>query len=233
MGQGSGGACRIDVDFLHAVIHDLQGPVSRIRILGELLDRRKPGLDQEGEVLLQHIGASAASADRVLAAVRRYVEVMGLPFRPRQFDLSEAINAAISRVESQLTTAGGRVTHQNLPSVSGDGGQLAILFQELISNSVQFRSAEPPLIEIGASAEPDCWRISVIDNAMGVSESDAERIFRPFTKASERSGPGIGLTICNRIALLHGGRLRAVPRPQGAEFCLHLPRETDLSAIRQ
>ena len=78
----------IDVDFLHALLHDLKGPVSRVRMLGELLTRRITGLDPETQILLEHLGTSASLADEVLEAVRRYAEALHWVSNPSRFDLT-------------------------------------------------------------------------------------------------------------------------------------------------
>jgi signal transduction histidine kinase len=104
-------------------------------------------------------------------------------------------------------------------------GQLTVVFEELIANALRFRSPDTPVIEVAVMpAEPKSWLICVTDNGIGLSDADAQRVFQPLAKASDRSGAGIGLTICSHIAKLHGGEMVAVPRPRGAEFRLRLPR---------
>jgi signal transduction histidine kinase len=122
--------------------------------------------------------------------------------------------------------AGGRVTQGALPNISADLTLMSALFEELIDNAMRFRSEEPPVVEITATASPrgNAWHISVADNGIGLNESDRERIFRPFAKGSERAGVGMGLAICRRIAQIHGGEIRGIPRAPGAEFRLELPQ---------
>jgi signal transduction histidine kinase len=219
----------VDLDFLHALMHDLRGPVARVRMLGELLARRTAGLEPDALALVGHIDTSAAIAEDVLEAVRRYTEALQWTFRPSRFDLTIALNSALGRLDARIANSGASVSHSALPAVYADMVQMGVLFEELISNALRFRSAEPPVIEIAAipaEARPDGaeWLVCVMDNGIGVSESAVERIFRPLAKASEHSGAGMGLAICRRIAELHGGEITAIPRPRGAEFQLRLPQ---------
>lgn len=215
-----------DGDFLQAVLHDLHGPLGRIKMLGDLLLRRAASLDEDTRLLIAHIGASASSAEGVLEALQRYADAACRPFEARRFDLTLAVVAAVGRVQEQLRGSGGQVAHNVLPEVSGDPAQLEILFQELIANAVEFRSAEAPRIAIAAALpEADWWTIAITDNGAGIGGLDPERIFRPFTKTAGRSRPGIGLAICRRIARLHGGDITAIPAAAGGvEFLLRLPK---------
>lgn len=214
-----------DADFLQALLHDLKGPVGRVRMLGELVRRRSPDRDAESQVLLGHLEDSAATAEKVLDGLRRYAEAAALPFDPRPFDLTTALRDALSRLEARLAASGARVSHGPLPEVRGDIGQMRRLFEELIVNAIQFRSAEAPAIEIGATSEAGYWQISVVDNGIGLTGTDPQRIFRPFAKSPDGSA-GMGLAICCRIAGVHGGELIAVPRPRGLEVRLYLPQLT-------
>jgi signal transduction histidine kinase len=218
----------IDAEFLHALLHDLRGPVSRVRMLGELIERRAINLDPEVQMLLGHIKTSATAAEDVLDAVRRYTAALHWSCRPTRFDLNLALNAALARNETRLVASGARVARSDLPAVFADMVQMSALFEELIANAVRFHAEEPLVIEVTAkTTEEGSQRfclISVIDNGIGLSDSAMERIFKPLAKASDRSGAGVGLAICHRIAELHGGEIAAIPRKQGSEFRLRLPQ---------
>ena len=52
----------------------------------------------------------------------------------------------------------------------------------------------------------------------GISPEDAERMLQPFTRLSTArsgAGTGLGLAIVDRIARLHGGHVRLLPRDGG------------------
>ena len=95
-------------------------------------------------------------------------------------------------------------------------------FEELLGNAIRFRAAEPPRIRVDALAGEEGPLISVSDNGKGIEQGLLERVFRPFKKASSEGGAGLGLTICRKIAELHGGRIWAEPRTAGAEIRITL-----------
>ena len=67
-------------------------------------------------------------------------------------------------------------------------------------------------------------RIEVSDRGAGIDARDLERIFEPFHTDKTR-GLGIGLFLCERIASLHGGSIRAESegRGKGARFVVEFP----------
>jgi two-component system OmpR family sensor kinase len=65
----------------------------------------------------------------------------------------------------------------------------------------------------------------------GIPTEDQNRIFDPFYRtgtASQSSVPGhgLGLAICQSIALAHGGRMGVSSRPGGTRFSMYLPLRT-------
>jgi signal transduction histidine kinase len=212
-------------EFLHALLHDLKGPLARVRILCELLARRAGKPDPEMESLVAQMGLSAAAAETVLEGVRRYAEALDRPYRPTRFDLSVALDSAQAFLASSIAGSGATIERGPLPRVWGDMIQLGALFQELISNSLHFQAADPPFIRIASlDTDPAYWVVRVTDNGSGVPAATMDRIFRPFGKASPSSGAGMGLAICRRIAEVHGGAIGATPQSEGTEIRLLLLR---------
>ena len=67
-------------------------------------------------------------------------------------------------------------------------------------------------------------QLSVADTGPGLSEETLQRLFEPFV-TTKQSGTGLGLTIVERIAEVHGGTVTAENvAGQGARFTLHLPQ---------
>jgi CheY-like chemotaxis protein len=76
-------------------------------------------------------------------------------------------------------------------------------------------------------------RISVIDTGMGIPEDKQDKLFQPFQRAGQETGPiegtGIGLVITRRLAELMGGTVgfRSAPG-KGSEFWVELPVDASL-----
>jgi len=113
-----------------------------------------------------------------------------------------------------------------LPTVRTDRSQVTLVFQNLISNAIKFRSGQAPRLQIGSKKEKREWVVSVADNGQGFDSRYAEQIFLPFKRlhGSDTPGSGIGLATCKRIVERIGGRIWAEAVPgKGATFYFTLP----------
>jgi two-component system sensor histidine kinase KdpD len=151
----------------------------------------------------------------VADGLKRYAEICARPLQRQSLDLNQPLDAAISRMPGDI-----RVTRSAFPAVQADGFLMGWLFEELFANALRARCPEGELqIHVCAgSGAPSGSYIAVIDNGTGIAEGMTERIFRPFEKQIPGPGPGMGLTICRKIIEMHGGRIWAEDRANGAEF---------------
>ncbi len=79
-------------------------------------------------------------------------------------------------------------------------------------------------LELAAEREGDAVRMAVIDSGAGLGEEILGRLFEPFV-TTKPSGTGLGLTIVERIAEVHGGSVSAGNAPgKGARFELRIPQ---------
>jgi signal transduction histidine kinase len=67
------------------------------------------------------------------------------------------------------------------------------------------------------------WSLSVIDQGAGFAEENLGQLFTPFF-TTRPGGTGLGLSVCEHIAVQHGGHMKAKNNPSGgACFTLWLP----------
>lgn len=88
--------------------------------------------------------------------------------------------------------------------------QLQQVFQNLIANSIRYRSSDAPRIHIAAERHGMEWLFSVQDNGIGIDPKYKEQIFGIFKRlhsAAEYPGTGMGLAICERLIQRAGGRI--------------------------
>ncbi len=81
-------------------------------------------------------------------------------------------------------------------------------------------------LELAADGDGSRLELAVADSGPGLSEENLGRIFEPFV-TTKQGGTGLGLTIVERIAEVHGGTVAAENVPgQGARFTLSIPQPT-------
>jgi light-regulated signal transduction histidine kinase (bacteriophytochrome) len=111
--------------------------------------------------------------------------------------------------------------------ITSDLIQLTRLFQNLLVNSIKYRSEAPPAIHVAARRQGAEWRISVHDNGIGIEPQYAEKVFGIFRCLEPREkggGNGMGLAICRKIVSRHGGRIWVESElGKGATFHFTLP----------
>ena len=114
--------------------------------------------------------------------------------------------------------------------VTGDADLLKALFFNLIENAIKYSPKPGGHAHVELVSDRDRGvSVTVQDNGPGVPPEDLDRIFDRFYRGSRKqhlvSGVGLGLSIANRIAILHGASLKVeTPAIGGTLFKLHVPR---------
>ena len=151
------------------------------------------------------------------------VGTKGKPFAPTDCEL--ILGKTMVALMTATQESGAKITHDPLPVIWGDAGQVGQLFQNLISNGIKYRNSRAPQIHVSCQSEGDYWRFAVSDNGIGIDPLHAERIFVIFQRLHTRDeypGTGLGLAICKKIVERHGGRIWLASLPgQGADFLLY------------
>jgi len=114
-----------------------------------------------------------------------------------------------------------------LPTVIADATLLQVVFLNLTSNAIKFVAPGiRPEVEITAHSGPECARVYVTDNGLGVPLEAREQIFRMFERFHpEHSGTGIGLAIVHRAIERLDGHIgvEVAPSGTGSRFWIELP----------
>ena len=140
----------------------------------------------------------------------------------------ETLNDAIRNLHSLIEENQAVVTlGESADVVLADPGQMTRrLFQNLLVNSIRYRSEEPPHVHIGAEPREGEWLFSVKDNGIGIEPEYAEKVFGIFKCLQPRDkypGSGMGLAICRKIVTRHEGRIWVEESDLGKrrDFLLH------------
>ena len=96
-------------------------------------------------------------------------------------------------------------------TIHGDHTLLLELFTNLIDNAIKYNVPQGK-IDISIKKETGFIVTEIIDTGIGISEEDLDRIFDRFyrvdkSRSKEIGGIGLGLSICEEIVKLHGGRI--------------------------
>lgn len=229
--------------FAYIASHDLQEPLRKVQQFGDLLQNQYRTELGEGINYLERMQQAARRMSSLIRDLLTFSRISTQRNTSRSVSLTTIMEAVLQNMELLIQETGAIIQVSDLPQVAGDASQLEQLFQNLVSNALKFhKPGVAPQIQIISSrvAANDIpipfkphpmangyYRIEVIDNGIGFEEKYLDRIFMVFQRLhgrSEFAGTGIGLAICEKVALNHGGWISAQSQPgQGSTFSVYLP----------
>jgi two-component system CheB/CheR fusion protein len=214
--------------FAYALTHDLQEPLRMVVNFTELLGREYAG--RLGEGADRFISYSVEGALRIEALLKDLLGYWEVAERGQNslasIDSDAVLSKALANLHAAIAESGAIITSDPLPTVIAEEVVLLQVFQNLISNSIKYRSEEIPRIHVTAERDPAGWLFAVRDNGIGIDPQDAERVFGMFKRlhGSEIPGTGIGLAICKKVVERQGGRIWVESEAgKGATFKFTIP----------
>jgi signal transduction histidine kinase len=214
-----------------AMIHEIGQPLSAINAFAAACTKGIRNGSLAGRALegiLEKIESQADWAAEIVRRFRRFV--MRQEDRRSTHDLNQLVKEALELVAHGIRGHGIRPVLRlanRPPLVNVDSVQLRQVVVNLIRNAEQALESRPPrtrrlTITTGRLGRTEAI-VSVIDNGIGISAEDLDRVFDPFFTTRE-GGIGLGLTICRAIVHAHGGRIGVMPRsPHGTTARFTLP----------
>lgn len=213
-----------------SIAHQLNQPLTSIlgnaEAAQKMLERQPLDLVELRDICADIVAEDQRAADiiRQLGALFKRGEAAFTPL-----DVKQLVQDTLALVRTDFLARHVNIVAEfapSLPQVDGDRVQLQQLLLNLLANAADAMGAVPPLerqVVISTDLTDGQIRVCVADRGPGVADSDMERLFNPFW-STKLGGMGIGLTICQSVALAHGGSLSVSNRPEGgAVFCLSVP----------
>ncbi|UCE78738.1 MAG: nitrate- and nitrite sensing domain-containing protein [Nitrospiraceae bacterium] len=219
--------------FAYAASHDLKEPLLAIAVDLRLIQRKLKGLQNPDTDTL--ISGAIDGANRMQALISDLLSYSRAGNRGKPFavsDCSDMLEQALLNLKVPLEESNAKVTYDELPEIMADSSQLVQLFQNLIHNAIKFRGKETPRIHVSAEQRERSWIFSVIDNGIGISPDQVEKIFEIFSRLHRDTypGTGIGLATCKKIVEHHGGRIWVESTPgHGSVFFFTIPETAGFS----
>lgn len=211
---------------LHAVSHDLKGPLAGI--LGAMQTIRRDDelhlTADEREALYQVIEHSGRKMNRLIDDLLDLDRIDRGKVHPQRKPTD--VGALARRVVAETTQLADHPVrvHADAATVEVDPGKVERVIENLLMNAARHT---PPgtAVLVGIAIRPDGIEIVVEDDGAGVPDELKDVLFEPFRQGEGSSGGmGIGLSLVRRFAELHGGSARVEDAPAGgARFVVSLP----------
>ena len=210
--------------FAYAASHDLQEPLRSIAAYAQLLQRQSSDNPEVGEFTTFIVDG----VNRMNALIRDLLTYSrtGTSLKRTMVKLAALVQWSLLNLDRSVRDAGAQIKVGELPEALVDESQMVQLFQNLLSNSLKYRGAETPQIEVSADENENEYIISISDNGVGIEPRFHQQVFGVFKRLHGRDipGTGIGLALCRKIVEGHGGKIWAESDgKQGSVFRFTLP----------
>jgi PAS domain S-box-containing protein len=221
--------------FVSAVSEQLRRPLTSIYGFAETLLRQDVLFGEEERSTF--LGYIASESQRLANIVDALLNVARLDTGDLQVqiaptDVRPVLSEVVTSAEQTLPVNGHRFV-VDLPdeplTAEADRDKLRQIVANLVENAVKF-SPEGGTVTVSACRKEDSVEVRVIDEGIGIPETEQERIFAKFYRSESLArqtgggGTGLGLFIAQGLVTAMGGRIWVDSREgQGSSFVFELP----------
>ncbi len=228
-------ASKAKSEFLSSMSHELRTPMNAILGFAQLLQRDKK--ESLSERHRERVGQILKGGEHLLRLIDDIldlsrIEAGGVSISTEPVGVVEVLAEVKATLDPIAAAQGIRVEVDALsaerPTVSADRTRLAQILMNFGSNAIKYNRPSGTVTFVVSAPRPEVVRLTVQDTGMGIPVEKQDKLFQPFQRAGQETGPiegtGIGLVVSKRLAeLMHGDvGFRSTPGA-GSEFWVDMP----------
>ena len=228
--------------FVANISHEIRTPLNGIGGMLELLNREKLTDKQSSYLSMAKSSVSTLSVLINDLLDLSKIESGKLDIEPNSFNIIETVSSVIATMVFKAQEKGfalhvdfSDVHHENLIA---DSYRLKQVIINLIGNAIKFTDKGYVLVAVSTklAGKNVIAEVTVKDTGIGISASQQEKLFRPFTQADasiakEFGGTGLGLSISKQLVNLLGGEISVKSvENEGSEFTFSIQALIDPNA---
>jgi signal transduction histidine kinase len=234
---------RMKDEFISIASHELRTPLTSIMGYVSLLLAGEVGvLTERQQSFLQIVDSNA---ERLIGLVNELLDIARVESGRVQLTLQPLdLRQVVQAVRTDLRTVSRSkhiTTVVQLPlapiHVQADRDRLIQVLTNLLSNAYKY-SPEDTTVTIQGLVQDGCAQINVMDQGIGIAESDQAQLFSKFFRADSArrqgiAGTGLGLSITRSLVEMQGGRIwmsSCLGRGSTFSFTLPLAQPADILA---
>lgn len=232
-------ATRSKAAFLASMSHEIRTPMNGVIGMVDLMLRSSVDLSSDNRKMLHTINESGQSLVTIINEILDFSKI-----ESGKVDLEAIPVSIVDIVEESIqplaTIAIQKDVHlicyidPSIPGfVLGDPVRIRQIIVNLVSNAIKFTEKGDVVVQAVRVPPLDSdaihIRFSIVDQGIGISEEDQEKLFEAFSQADSSTtrkfgGTGLGLNICKRLVELMQGQIGVNSKPgEGSEFFFTIP----------
>jgi len=218
-------------DFVANVSHELKTPIGALLLLSEAV----LGAKDDPAAVEKFATRMQIESKRLTDLVQEIINLSRLqdsdPLSvPSELNVQDLVSEAIDQSQVGADSRKIQISSGEIANgvVLGDRDQIIMAIQNLVENAVNY-SPEGTKVTVSSVVEDGIVTITVIDQGIGIPESEKDRIFERFyrvdpARSRQSGGTGLGLSIVKHVATNHGGEVSVWSvEDVGSTFSLKLP----------
>lgn len=225
---------RVQRRFTADVSHELRTPLTTVRMAAEVLYEARTHLPPD----------TARAAELLTGELDRFEMLLGdlleisrhdagaAVLESEACDLTAIVRGAASAMAAVAARRGSSIDLSAVPEepvvIEADPRRVQRVLRNLLINAVEYGQSSP--VEVELAGDASVVSVRVRDHGVGLRHGEERLVFTRFwradpSRARERGGSGLGLSLAMEDVRLHGGTLEAGGRlGVGAAFVMTLPR---------
>ena len=239
-------ASRTKSTFLANMSHELRTPLNAVIGYSEII--AEEAMDNKHEIYMHDANKINNAGKHLLELISNIldlskIEAGKMELSIDKIDLLNLINSVSETIYPLITKNGNQLEidiADNIGEICNDEIRLKQVILNLLSNASKFTKHGKISLKVRKfTQENNEWvTVSVIDNGIGISSENQEKIFHTFSQADdstsrEYGGTGLGLNISQNFCWLMGGDLQVSSElGKGAHFWIQIPSIKDSSAVK-
>jgi two-component system sensor histidine kinase QseC len=197
--------------------HELRTPLAALKIQAQVALRSTDQAERQAALdnVLRGVDRATRLVEQLLILARVDPETAAAHYQA--LNLHELAATAIKDVAQMAHAKQIELSLEGAPTclVLGDAMQLALLLRNLLDNAIRY-SPVGGRVSVTLHQAPSV-ALQVRDTGPGIPANEREQVLQRFYRisGSGEEGSGLGLSIVQRIATLHGAQLRLADNEQG------------------